>query len=108
MQSASSHGFPKKNRFRFPKKHNPVLGLIGLLAGFPGMLALFSMAASSGDISGRVFRDFNANGIYEDTPTYKEPGVPGITVKAYAANGSEAAFAITATDCSYTLTGLDN
>ncbi len=106
--STSSRGFPKKKRLGFSKKYNPVLGLFGLLAGFPGILALFSMAAASGDISGKVFRDFNANGIYEDTPTYKEPGVPGVKVKAYAASGSEAASATTAADGSYTLAGLAN
>ncbi|MFZ4057253.1 MAG: SdrD B-like domain-containing protein [Ferruginibacter sp.] len=39
-------------------------------------------------VSGKVFRDFNANGILNTTVSYNEPAVSGITVVATLSNGS--------------------
>ncbi len=39
-------------------------------------------------VSGFIFRDFNNNGIKENTASYNEPSVPGITVRATLVGGS--------------------
>lgn len=39
-------------------------------------------------IQGRAFRDFNANGVFDSTATFKEVGLSGITVTAYNAIGA--------------------
>lgn len=53
-------------------------------------------------ISGAVFQDYNADG----TQASAEPGVAGVTVTAYAANGTTASTAVSAADGKYTLAGL--
>ena len=62
------------------------------------------------DISGKVFRDFNANGTLDTGGTLSEVGVAGITVKAFAAADAVNPMATTtsATDGTYTLTGLSS
>ena len=55
------------------------------------------------DIGGKIFRDFNQNGTYDDNATFLEVGVSGITVKAYNAAGNVAATATTNADGNYTL-----
>ncbi|OJW74810.1 SdrD B-like domain-containing protein, partial [Spirosoma sp. 48-14] len=55
-------------------------------------------------ITGTVFRDFNSDGAYTSTPlsgtyAYGEPGVGGVTIKAYNASG-----VVTASTTSSTLT----
>lgn len=57
------------------------------------------------DISGNVFRDFNANGSFDNTPSFAELGVTGVTVKAVDSAGAVAATTSTASGA-YTLTGL--
>lgn len=54
-------------------------------------------------VSGTVFNDYNANG----TQDSGELGVAGITVTAYDGNNSSAASAITASDGSYSINGLN-
>jgi len=39
-------------------------------------------------ISGKIFRDFNANGVFDSTATFKEVGLSGITVVAYNPAGT--------------------
>lgn len=43
----------------------------------------FLVAYSNGQVSGNVFRDFNANGKLESSGSYNEPGVSGIIISAY-------------------------
>jgi hypothetical protein len=42
---------------------------------------------TSAQISGKVFRDFNANGMKDNSASYNEPFVGGVTVIAYPAIG---------------------
>ncbi|QTR52507.1 SdrD B-like domain-containing protein [Thiothrix unzii] len=67
------------------------------------ILTLCSTAAYA-DISGTVFRDFNANGVKDNTATFNEIGVAGVTVTAHGASGVLGS-ATTATDGSYTIAG---
>ncbi|QLQ32977.1 MAG: hypothetical protein HZT40_16805 [Candidatus Thiothrix singaporensis] len=60
------------------------------------------------DISGKTFRDFNANGAFDSSAAFHEVGVAGITVKAFDAAGVQAATATSAADGSYTLAGLNS
>lgn len=39
-------------------------------------------------VSGVVYRDFNSNGVKNNTTYYNEPGVAGITIKAYDETGT--------------------
>lgn len=41
------------------------------------------VAIANAQVSGTVYRDFNANGAKNNTASYNEPGAPGITIKAY-------------------------
>ncbi|MEN9598429.1 MAG: hypothetical protein RL596_740 [Bacteroidota bacterium] len=43
---------------------------------------------ANAQVSGTVFRDFNASGAKENTASYNEPGIAGITVTAYNAAGT--------------------
>ncbi|MFY7900063.1 MAG: SdrD B-like domain-containing protein [Chitinophagaceae bacterium] len=61
------------------------------------ILAITSTNVSA-QVSGNVFRDFNANGSKEASSSYNEPGVSGITVTAYDAAGT--ILATTTTDAS--------
>ncbi|MDO9155468.1 MAG: hypothetical protein Q7U17_01260, partial [Sediminibacterium sp.] len=38
---------------------------------------------SNAQVSGTVYRDFNANGAKNNTASYNEPGAVGVTIKAY-------------------------
>ncbi|WP_019991270.1 SdrD B-like domain-containing protein [Rudanella lutea] len=63
---------------------------------------------SAQTITGTVFRDFDANGVYTPAPTsgtytYGEPGVSGVIVTAYASNGTSFSTTTNASG-SYTLT----
>ncbi len=69
-------------------------------------LLLAAAVPMSADISGVVFRDLPVNKTDKNTYGLKdsnELGVEGVTVTAYAADGSQAATATTAADGSYTL-----
>ena len=67
---------------------------------------LCTVPAAHADISGKVFRDFNANGTFDTSASFNEVGVVGATVKAFDASGTEKGSATSAADGSYTLTGL--
>lgn len=58
-----------------------------------------------GQVSGTVFRDFNANGTKDNSVTFNEDGVEGVTVKAYPISGSVQT-TTTASNGSYSFTGL--
>ncbi|MEY4541131.1 MAG: hypothetical protein RLZZ306_2888, partial [Bacteroidota bacterium] len=61
------------------------------------------------NVTGKVFRDFNANGLQSATNPI-EPGVPGVTVKVYKADGTQVGTSVTtALDGSYSvLVGTTN
>jgi hypothetical protein len=50
---------------------------------------------SKAQVSGRIFKDFNANGVYDTGVSYNEVGQAGVEVKAYNASGN--AIAVTYT-----------
>ena len=55
------------------------------------------------NVTGKVFRDFNANGLQSATNPI-EPGVPGVTVKVFKANGTQVGGnVLTALDGSYSV-----
>ncbi|QTR50271.1 SdrD B-like domain-containing protein [Candidatus Thiothrix anitrata] len=70
-----------------------------LWLGVLGATLLLPNAAFA-DISGKVFRDFNANGTLDTN----ELGMANVTVKAFDPSGTQAATAVSAADGSYTLT----
>lgn len=57
-------------------------------------------------VSGTVFRDFNGNGVKNNTATFNEPGVSGITVTAYDAGGSSLGSTTTASNGTYTIPAI--
>jgi hypothetical protein len=57
-------------------------------------------------VSGTVFRDFNASGAKENTASYNEPGVYGVTVNAYDAAGALLGSTISSSNGNYTFTAL--
>ena len=72
-------------------------------------LLLFSTNTAFADISGKVFHDFNANGTFDTGVNFNEVGRVGVTIKAFDADDPAAtptATATSATDGTYTLTGL--
>ena len=82
-----------------------------LLAGF-SWIGTTSLSAQ-GSITGTLFRDFNADGVRQGsnrlTDTYYEPGVAGVTIRAYDSDDPVATPSGTATsdnDGNFTITGL--
>jgi hypothetical protein len=69
------------------------------------MLAAMAANAVSADISGSVYRDYNANGIDDGS---LEPGIAGVVVNAYDANGMAVGNSPQLSDASgnYNLTGI--
>jgi hypothetical protein len=59
-------------------------------------------------ITGTVFRDYNANGTKQTTASYNEPGVPNVIVKAYNAIDAVISTATTSATGTYSLSGLGN
>lgn len=55
---------------------------------FTFTLLLFCILGVSAQISGTVFRDFNGNGIKENTATYNNVGLAGVSITAYNAAGA--------------------
>ena len=83
-------------RFRHPHlKHLLMLIVMTLLSNY--MYA---------QVSGTVFRDFNANGIKDNGASYNEIFIEGVTVKAYDASGAEVGSTTTDQDGAYSFTGL--
>jgi hypothetical protein len=58
-----------------------------------------------GQVSGTVFRDYNGNGLRDNTGTFSEPFVSGITVTAFPASGASQSTTTNATG-NYSFTGL--
>ena len=75
------------------------------------ILFLFSLfltpSVSEAQISGTVFRDYNANGFKDNSATFNEPFVAGVTVKAYNAAGVQVGGTqTTPASGAYSFTGL--
>ncbi|MGB1204532.1 MAG: SdrD B-like domain-containing protein [Chitinophagales bacterium] len=60
----------------------------------------------SAQVSGTVFKDFNANGIKDNAASFNEVGIAGITINAYGASGTVYGPATTASDGTYTIAGV--
>jgi hypothetical protein len=58
-------------------------------------IVLFACYHANAQVSGKVFKDFNANGTFDTGATYNEVGQPGVVVNAYDAAGT--ALAVTYT-----------
>ncbi len=71
-------------------------------------ILLMSSQTVLADISGKVFRDFNANGAFDTGASFNEVGMAGVTVKAFDATGAETSTATSASDGTYALAGLSN
>ena len=81
--------------------------LVSCVCAVLGLTTLMLIApVSYADISGKVFRDFNANGVFDTGATFNEVGQAGVTVKAFDATGAEKASTTSAADGAYTLIGL--
>ncbi|MBL7787755.1 MAG: hypothetical protein JNM36_17740, partial [Chitinophagales bacterium] len=57
-------------------------------------------------VSGTVFRDFNANGIKDNTSPFNEIGLAGVTVTAYNTVGTSVGTATSAANGTYTIAGV--
>ena len=64
---------------------------------------LFSIVSSDAQISGFVFRDYNANGKKDNTSSFNENGVKGIIVTAFKSDGAIIASFKTATTGLYAI-----
>ncbi|MCA6438863.1 MAG: SdrD B-like domain-containing protein [Sediminibacterium sp.] len=70
----------------YQKKNKRSLSLYFLMAF--GSFAFAQVAIAQTSLTGTVYRDFNGSGAKENTSAYNEPGVSGVTVKAYSAAGT--------------------
>ncbi|HEV7493021.1 SdrD B-like domain-containing protein [Baekduia sp.] len=92
-----------------PRRAIPHLATPQLLAAIGAALVSLVVSAGTADaaaVSGRVFHDYNTNGIL-DTDAGKgaiDTGVPGLTVRAVQGTATVVATTTTAADGSYTLT----
>jgi hypothetical protein len=73
------------------------------------LLVLFCLALSTfskAQVSGIVFRDFNGSGAKDNSATFNEPFLAGVTVKAYDASDALVGTATTSAAGAYSFTGL--
>ena len=61
---------------------------------------------SSAQVSGTVFRDYNSNGVKDNTPTFNEPFVKDVTITAYDASGAVVGTTTSDGSGAYSFTGL--
>jgi hypothetical protein len=66
---------------------------------------LLSTVSLFAQISGTVFRDFNGNGVRENTVSYNETGLGGVVLNAYGASGATLTTAYTGGGSATNLTG---
>ena len=99
---------PQKRKSTY---HFSVQALLAVLCVF----FLLPTESAAQSISGTVFRDFNADGVRQGsnplTDTYYEPGVAGVTVRAYDSNdpiGTPSGTATSSATGSFTISGLTN
>ena len=69
------------------------------------ILVLFSNI-SNAQISGRVYKDFNANGTWDSTAIHLDQGRAGVRVEAFDNKGISKGFAITALSGKYLIPGV--
>ncbi len=69
-------------------------------------LFIFPFSNIAAQVSGTVFRDFNANGTKDNSTTFNEPFVAGVTVKAYDASGAAVGTTTTDANGAYSFSGL--
>ena len=69
-------------------------------------LTFFFSSSGFSQISGIVFRDYNANGTRQTGSTYNEDGVINVTVKAYNSANIEVGSVVTSSTGAYSFTGL--
>jgi hypothetical protein len=69
-------------------------------------IVLFFSTVASSQISGTVFRDYNANGVKDNVLPLDEPAIAGVTVKAYNSAGIEVGSTISGSNGSYSFTSL--
>lgn len=68
--------------------------------------ALLLVSNVYADVSGKVFRDLNANGILDNGSGFNESGVAGITVKAFDSTGTQVANDLSKANGDYNLAGV--
>ncbi len=96
-----SFNFKLNAMFKFSSSKSATL--LRCIGGFlPLLLPVFAQA----QVSGTVFRDFNANGVKDNTATFNEPFVAGVTVTAYNSAGASAGTTTTNASGAYSFTGL--
>lgn len=71
------------------------------------LIAFFSQDNLQAQVSGYVFRDFNANGVKENTTSYNEPFVANVTVTAFDSTGAAVGTMQTNSSGAYNFTGLN-
>ncbi len=81
------------------RKRNKLQGLLFILL-------FIATSAVNAQISGIVYRDFNANGIMDATSTYTDIGISGITIKAYNSANTLVGTTTSATAGTYSFIGL--
>ena len=67
--------------------------------------AILAANYANAQVSGTVFRDFNSNGTKDNTATFNEVGLAGITVTAYNPSGAPIGSDISAADGTYNIAG---
>jgi hypothetical protein len=67
---------------------------------------ILSCSTIQAQVSGAVFRDFNANGMKDNSATYNETFVSGVVVKAYNSANVEVGSQTTSSTGTYSFTGL--
>lgn len=98
MKPSATLGSTTQQRY----KRNFVQTVVLLLTVVAVSIMVPNVVYAAGDVSGTVFRDYNANGVQDAG----EPGVAGVTVTAYDSSGASVGSTTTASDGSYTLTSL--
>lgn len=84
----------------------PLRGIQAILSGgLVSILILFTLP-TLGQISGKVYQDFNANGMQDLTASFTEPGYRGITVTAYNNTGNVVGTTTTIADGSYVIPSI--
>jgi hypothetical protein len=70
-----------------------------------GIFLLFANHLVDAQVSGTVYKDFNASGVKDNSTTYNEPGMAGVVVKAFKPDGSALTVAYTGGGTSTNSTG---
>ncbi len=70
------------------------------------LMLFIAASAANAQISGTVYRDFNANGVKDASASYNENGLAGVTVKAYNSANALVGTTISAASGTYSFTGL--